>query len=153
VTAVLADPAWEDRVRRALGHRSPTELTVFVTPRPGVVGEVQRTAATGARALVFARDASLAEAALVIAAGADGYVTELAMLNFASRRVADGEGWFDPVAAAAVARLARLSGNARHDPLTVAARLAAAGRPWHEAQAAAGAVDAGVLLARLRDRL
>ena len=120
---------WPIGLLRALPRRSAVPVQVLITPQPHA-----RTSIAELRGhkevVVWAQDSSAVEAAVLIAAGANAYVTQLGDLAAAVRAVSTGETWLAPVAAAAVSRLARSSANPAFTSLSAAARAAAAGQPW-----------------------
>lgn len=106
-----------------------------------------------AEAVVWARDPSAVEAAVLVAAGANAYVTDLVDLAAAVDAVCTGETWFAPVAAAALCRLARNIQDHDFETLAAVARAAAQGRPWPLTCRSAGLEQTQAVLARLRQQL
>ena len=102
---------------------------MVVTPYRGVLADV-RERYPARDIVVVSTDPSAVEAALLLQAGADAYLSDPATLGPAIRGLRDGRVWLSPVGAVGLCRLARLPGDPAFDLLAAAARLAATGRPW-----------------------
>jgi len=147
-TEIVGRLPWQSR----LPGRTPGGLTVLITPRVGAVRAVAERYPHRAIA-VLATDPSVAEAAVLIHAGADAYLTDVGDLASAVEALRDGRAWMSPIGAAAVCRLARLPGNPAFDTMAAAARAAAAGEPWQRAFRIAGGSPARSMFAALRSAL
>src|SRR5450759_4942646 len=146
---VIGPEPWPTGFAVALPQHAATPITVMITPRPQA-----RTIITDlgghSDVVVWARDPSAIEAAVLITAGANAYVTDLNNLAAAIRAVTLGEAWLSAVAAVAVCRLARITGDQGLDRLSVAARAAASGQAWPLACRAVGVTGTRSLLMQLR---
>ena len=149
---VIGPDPWPIGFAGALPQHAATPITVMITPRPQA-----RTIITDLEGhsdvVIWARDPSAIEAAMLITSGASAYVTDLSDLAAAIRAVTSGESWLSAVAAVAVCRLARITGDSGLDELSVAARAAASGQAWPLACRAAGATGTRSLLMQLRRAL
>jgi len=136
----------------ALPRYAAIPITVMITPRSHASTAIADLEGH-AEVLVWACDPSAIEAAVLIAAGASAYVTELEELAVAVQAVSWGEAWLAPVAAAAVCRLARVTRDPGLSEFAVAARAAASGLAWPLACGAAGVTQTRSLLMQLRRQL
>jgi len=127
-------------------------MKVMVTPRTRA-RETIATLTGQSEVIVFATEPSAIEAAVLITAGANAYVTSEAELGDAVTALGLGDTWFSAVAATAVCRLARLTRDPALHGIAIAARAAAAGQPWPAACHAAGLTTTQSHLHRLRRRL
>src|SRR5664280_2355042 len=119
---------WPVGFAGALPRSSAIPVRILIAPQPRARTSIAEL--RGRReVVVWASDPSAVEAAVLITAGANAYVTELDDLMAAIRAVTSGEIWLAPVAAAAVCRLARITRDPHFDKLSVAARAATLG-PW-----------------------
>src|SRR5450756_1627362 len=131
---------WPVGFAGALPRSSAIPVRILIAPQPRARTSIAEL--RGRReVVVWASDPSAIEAAVLITAGANAYVTDLDDLASAVRAVSSGEAWLAPVAAAAVCRLARITGDPGLYELSVAARATAAGHPWPLACRAAGLTD------------
>jgi DNA-binding NarL/FixJ family response regulator len=149
---VIGPEPWPVGFTGALPRHAAIPIAIIITPRP----EARTTIADlegHTEVVVWASDPSAIEAAVLITAGANAYVTDLNDLVAAVRAVSSGEAWLAPVAAAAVCRLARVTRDPGLYELSVAARAAAAGQGWPLACRAAGATQTRSLLMQLRRQL
>jgi DNA-binding NarL/FixJ family response regulator len=140
---------WPIGLREALPRRSAIPIRIMITPQPHArctIADLQGHPDV----LVWATDPSAVEAAVLIAAGANAYVTEPKDLAAAVEALNSGEAWLAPVAAAAVCRLARNTRNPAFDKLSVAARTTAGGQAWLLACRATGLTQTRYLLTQLR---
>jgi DNA-binding NarL/FixJ family response regulator len=149
---ILGIEPWPPRLSRELPRRTRRPVTLLVTPRANAITCVADRYG-GRDVVVLATDPSAVEAALLIQAGADAYLTDAADLPEAIEALAAGEAWLSPVAATAVCRLARLTGDPAFDLLAALARAVAAGQSWPTARRASGLTDTRSALARLRRML
>jgi DNA-binding NarL/FixJ family response regulator len=149
---ILGIEAWPPQLTGRLARRSSGLLTVVVTPRADSITSVQERYPQR-DIVILATDPSAVEAALLIHAGADAYVTDPAELRGAIDALSSGEAWMSPVAASAVCRLARLPGDPAFDRLAALARVAAGGQPWPSARRALGLTGTRSALAELRQAL
>lgn len=149
---ILGIEAWPTRLTGRLARRSSGVLTIVVTPRAGSIASVKERYPQR-DIVVLASDPSAVEAALLIHAGADAYVTGPAELRDAIDALGTGEAWMSPLAATAVCRLARLPGDPAFDRLAALARVVAGGQPWQSARRALGLTSTRSALARLRQVL
>ena len=144
---ILGPPPWPLRLSEL--HGRTHALTMVVAPHPGALAAV-RERYSRRDIVVLSTAPSTVEAALLVEAGADAYLTDLAELEPALAALRAGQAWLSAVAAAAVCRLARLPGDCAFDQLAAAARLAAAGRPWPTVCHTVGIADTRATLAALR---
>jgi DNA-binding NarL/FixJ family response regulator len=149
---VVGTPPWPAGLMRGLPNSASTAIRLVITPHAGARAAVAERP-DGAEAIVYSLDPSIVEATILIAAGANAYVTRQDDLAAAVRSVGAGEIWLAPVAAAAVCRLTRLVNDPTLDGLAAAARAAAAGQPWSTARQAADVVDTVALLSRVLGRI
>ena len=149
---VIGPEPWPAGFAAALPRHRAIPITVMITPQPHARATIADHAGR-AEVVVWASDPSAIEAAVLITAGANAYVTDLDDLAEAVRAVSTGEAWLAPVAAAAVCRLARIIGDPGLYELSVAARATAAGQPWPLACTAAGLSGTQSLLKQLKRRL
>jgi DNA-binding NarL/FixJ family response regulator len=149
---VIGPDPWPADFTVALPRHASIPVTIMITPRPHSITTIADLAGH-AEVVVWASDPSAIEAAVLITAGANAYVTDLDDLASAVRAVSSGEAWLAPVAAAAVCRLARITGDPGLYELSVAARATAAGQPWPLACRAAGLSGTQSLLMQLKRRL
>jgi hypothetical protein len=149
---VTGPEPWPIRLARALPRYSAAPLRVMITPQP--YARITIEALHGQpQVLVWASDPSAVEAAVLIMAGADAYVTHTDDLADAVQALDSGETWLAPVAAAAVCRLTRLIRDPDFDEFSAAARTAAAGQPWPLVCRSTGLTRTGSVLTQLRRRL
>jgi DNA-binding NarL/FixJ family response regulator len=149
---VIGPDSWPAGFASALPRHASIPVTIMITPRPHAITNIADLAGHG-EVVVWASDPSAIEAAVLITAGANAYVTHLDDLASAVRAVSSSEAWLAPVAAAAICRLARIIGDPGLYELSVAARATAAGQPWPLACRAAGATRTRSLLMQLRRQL
>jgi DNA-binding NarL/FixJ family response regulator len=149
---VIGPDPWPAGFAGALPRYASIPVTIMITPRPHTSTTIADLAGH-AEAVVWASDPSAIEAAVLIAAGASAYVTELEDLAVAVQAVSSGEAWLAPVAAAAVCRLARVTRDPGLSEFAVAARAAASGMAWPLACGAAGVTQTRSLLMQLRRQL
>jgi len=149
---VIGPEPWPVGFASALPRHASIPITIMLTPRPHAITTIADMAGH-TEVVVWARDPSAIEAAVLITAGANAYVTDLNDLAAAVRAVSSGEAWLAPVAAAAVCRLARVTCDPGLYELSVAARATAQGQGWPLACRAAGATQTGSLLMQLRRQL
>jgi DNA-binding NarL/FixJ family response regulator len=143
---------WPVGFAGALPRSSAIPVRILIAPQPRARTSIAEL--RGRReVVVWASDPSAVEAAVLITAGANAYVTELDDLAAAIRAVTSGEIWLAPVAAAAVCRLARITRDPHFDKLSVAARAAARGQAWPLACLSTGLTQAQSLLTELRWQL
>jgi DNA-binding NarL/FixJ family response regulator len=149
---VIGPEPWPVGFAGALPRHTVIPITVMITPRSHARTAIADLAAH-TEVVVWASDPSSIEAAVLIMAGANAYVTDLDDLASAVRAVSSGEAWLAPVAAAAVCRLARITGDPGLYELSVAARATAQGQPWPLACRATGLSGTQSLLMQLKRRL
>ena len=152
IPEVIGSQPWPTGFRRALPPRTGRPVKIVVTP----LALALRTVAdldSPRDVIIYSTEPSAVEAALLIAAGANAYVTTPRELRHAVAALERGDTWFSPVAATAVCRLARITRSQDLDAFAVAARAAAAGRSWPGACRAVGLAETGSHLHRLRQRL
>jgi DNA-binding NarL/FixJ family response regulator len=143
---------WPAGFAGALPRHSTIPVTIIITPRSHARTVIADRAGR-TEVVVWASDPSAIEAAVLIAAGANAYVTDLDDLPLAVEAVSSGEAWLDPVAAAAVCRLARVTRDRGLSELAAAAKAAAAGQGWPLACHAMGVTQTRSLLMQLRRQL
>jgi DNA-binding NarL/FixJ family response regulator len=151
IEVIGAEP-WPVGFAGALPRHTATPLTIIITPRPQARTTIVDLAGH-AEVMVWASDPSAIEAAMLIIAGANAYVTDLNDLAAAARAVSSGEAWLSPVAASAVCRLARVTRDPGLSEFAVAARATAAGQAWSLACRSAGIAQTQSLLMQLRRQL
>ena len=149
---VIGPEPWPVGFANALPRHTAIPITVIITPHPHARTTIADLAGH-VEVVVWAIDPSAIEAAVLITAGANAYVTELDDLASAVQAMSSGEAWLAPVAAAAVCRLARITRNPGLYELSVAARAAASGTAWPLACRAAGITHTRSLLMQLRRQL
>jgi len=149
---IIGSGSWPLGFPDALPRRTTTPLKVLITPQPKA-REITANLSDHFAVVAYATSPSAIEAAVLITAGADAYVTRTTDLSAAIQAVCRGETWFSAVAATAVCRLARLTCDPTLQNLTVAARSAASGQPWPLACRALGLVETQSQLQRLRSAL
>lgn len=125
---ILGTEPWPLPLRRVPVNRGTRPQTLLITPFVGSVAAIARRYPRH-DVVVLSTKPSAVEAALLIHAGADAYLTDLADLRGALEALAAGEMWLSPVAATAVCRLARLPGDPAFDRLATFARAVASGQP------------------------
>jgi DNA-binding NarL/FixJ family response regulator len=149
---VIGPEPWPVGFAGALPRHAAIPIAIMITPRSHA-----RTAiadlARHTEVVVWASDPSAIEAAMLITAGANAYVTDLNDLAAAARAVSSGESWLSPVAASAVCRLARVTRDPGLSEFAVAARATAAGQAWSLACRSAGVTQTQSLLMQLRRQL
>jgi DNA-binding NarL/FixJ family response regulator len=109
---VIGPDLWPAGFASALPRHASIPVTIMITPRSHARTAIADLAGH-TEVVVWASDPSAIEAAVLITAGANAYVTDLDDLPSAVRAVSSGEAWLAPVAAAAVCRLARITGEPR----------------------------------------
>ena len=149
---VIGPEPWPVGFAGALPRHAAIPIAIMITPRPHARTAIADLAGH-TEVVVWASDPSAIEAAVLITAGANAYVTDLDDLASAVRAVSSGEAWLAPVAAAAVCRLARITRDPGLYELSVAARATAAGQPWPLACRAVGATGTQSLLMQLKRQL
>ena len=149
---VVGRQPWPPGLTRALPRTAATPIRLVITPQPGAQAAVAERA-DSVQTIVYSTDPSIVEAAILITAGANAYVTHHSDLPAAVQAVSAGEVWLAPVAAAAVCRLIRAAEDSTLDTLAAAARAAAAGQPWDTARQAADITNTINLLATVRQRI
>jgi DNA-binding NarL/FixJ family response regulator len=149
---IIGPEPWPVGFIHTLPRYAPIPLRIMITPQRHA-----QTIVAGLRGrpevVVWASDPSAIEAAILIAAGVNAYVTELDDLAAAVGAVSSGEAWLAPVAAAAVCRLARITRDPSLDRLSAAARAAASGQPWALACRSTGLTQTRSLLTHLRRQI
>jgi DNA-binding NarL/FixJ family response regulator len=149
---ILGSSSWPLGLPDAMPRRTSTPLKVLITPQTKA-RQIAANLRGHFEVVTYATSPSAIEAAVLIAAGVNAYVTRTADLAAAIHAVCRGETWFSAVAAAAVCRLARLTCDPALQELAVAARSAAAGQPWPQACRALGLNETRRKLQRLRSVL
>jgi len=146
---IIGTEPWPGHAARQLGGRRTRRLSLLIAPAAGSFAAV-RERYPERDIVVLAAEPSAIEAALLIYAGADAYLTDSGDLRSAVESLAAGEAWLSPIAAAAVCRLARLAGDPDLDRLAGIARAVAGGHPWPTVRRASGLSGTRSALARLR---
>lgn len=147
---IIGTEPWPGNAARLLGGgRRTRQLSLLIAPAAGSFAAV-RERYPERDIVVLATEPSAVEAALLIYAGADAYLTDSGDLGSAVDSLSTGEAWLSPVAAAAICRLARLPGDPAMDRLAGLARAVAAGQSWPAVRRASGLSDTRSALARLR---
>jgi DNA-binding NarL/FixJ family response regulator len=149
---VIGPEPWPAGFGGALPQHAAIPISMLITPRPHARTTIADLAEL-TDVVVWASDPSAIEAAVLIAAGANAYVTELDDLAVAVQALSSGEAWLAPVAAAAVCRLARVTRDPGLSELAVAARAAAEGQGWLLACRSSGVTQTRSLLIQLRRQL
>lgn len=149
---ILGSNSWPLGLPDAMPRRTSTPLKVLITPQTKAQ-QITANLRGHFEVITYATSPSAIEAAILITAGANAYVTRTADLAAAIQAVSTGETWFSAEAAAAVCRLARLTCDPTLQELAVAARSAAAGQPWPLACRALGLNETRRKLQHLRSVL
>src|SRR5664280_2198734 len=143
---------WPVGFAGALPRSSAIPVRILIAPQPRARTSIAEL--LGRReVVVWASDPSAVEAAVLITAGANAYVTELDDLTAAA---ATGASQISPEVTArmaAVCRLARITRDPHFDKLSVAARAAARGQAWPLACLSTDLTQTRSLLTQLRWRL
>ncbi len=147
---MLARPALRARIALACA-KQPT-LTVVVPPVAGVLRAARRAWTAGQPCWCWTEQPSAAQAAVVLAAGADSYSVLRPDLDALTRECQQGPH-LDAHGAAGLLQLSRLIDDRSFDGLAAAARATATGSPWQMACRASELADVRGQLHRLRHLL
>ena len=133
---ILGAAAMVPRVRATLSNVRVHQLTVIVPPLANAVATVRLASRADQPCLVFGDGLNMATAAILFVAWRGRVRTEFSNLALAARTVAAGGVSFEPVSAAAILQLARMTSDPRLHQLSAVARSCAQGMRWRDASLA-----------------